>query len=150
MELFGGAAAAHLVQICAHSPAPRHSTPPHVLNPFLYSNGSRKTNPVPPARWQRGNRNKLSKVFVVRKNYLSGKLMLIDTLFHASIFLETQSPLTDDGRTGRQSVAGVHGGTLDTWKEKWVLTLCWQSNPSVQPISFNRISARIVCRRYHP
>lgn len=36
-----------------------------------------------------------------KKPDLSGKLMLIDTLFHASIFQETQSPLTDDGRTGR-------------------------------------------------
>lgn len=42
--------------------------------------------------------------------------MLIDTLFHASIFQETQSPLTDDGRPGRLDVAGgALGGTSDTW-----------------------------------
>lgn len=44
---------------------------------------------------------------MVRKIDLSGKLMLIDTLAHASIFRETQSPLTDDGKTGRLGVAGV-------------------------------------------
>lgn len=37
--------------------------------------------------------------------------MLIDTLFHASIFREIRSPLTDDGRTGRSGVAGgAQGG----------------------------------------
>lgn len=38
--------------------------------------------------------------------------MLIDTLSHASIFQETPSPLTDDGRTGRLGVAGAHRGYL--------------------------------------
>lgn len=45
---------------------------------------------------------------------------------------------------------GCTGGTSDTRKEKWVLTLRWQSNPSVRPISRSRISARVASRRYHP
>lgn len=49
---------------------------------------------------------------MVRKTDLSGKLMLIDTLSHASIFLESQSPLTDDGSTGRLGVVRVHRGYL--------------------------------------
>ncbi len=47
-----------------------------------------------------------------RKTDLSGRLMLIDTLSHTSIFQETQSLLTDDGRTGRLGVAGVRRGYL--------------------------------------
>lgn len=55
---------------------------------------------------------------MVRKIDLSGKLMLIDTLFHASIFQETQSPLTDDGRAGRLGVAGVRRGYLRRLERK--------------------------------
>lgn len=62
-----------------------------------------------------------------KKKDLSGKLMLIDALFHASIFQETQSPLTDDGRIGRLGVAGVHRGYLRHLERKMgahtVLTL---------------------------
>lgn len=55
---------------------------------------------------------------MVGKTDLSGKLMLIDTLCHASIFQGTQSPLTDDGRTGRLGVAGVHGVYLTLSERK--------------------------------
>lgn len=53
-----------------------------------------------------------------RKTDLSGKLMLIDTLSHASIFQATQSPLTDDGRAGRLGAEGVHRGYLRRLKRK--------------------------------
>lgn len=62
--------------------------------------------------------NKLSKVFVVGKSDLSVELMLIDTLPHASIFQETPSPLTDDGRAGRLGVAGVAQGGPQTLGKK--------------------------------
>lgn len=85
---------------------------------FPCLNCSSKTNPVPPTLWQEGIRNKPSTAFVVRKTDLSGKLMLIDTLSHASIFLESQSPLTDDGRTGRLGVVRVHRGYLRRLERK--------------------------------
>lgn len=55
---------------------------------------------------------------MVSKIDLSRKLMLIDTLSHASILQETQSPLTDDGRTGRLGEAGVHRGYLRRLERK--------------------------------
>lgn len=44
--------------------------------------------------------------------------MLIDTLSHASIFPKTQSPLTDDGRTGRLGVVEVCRGYLRRLERK--------------------------------
>lgn len=53
--------------------------------------------------------------------------MLIDTLFHASIFYETQSPLTDDGRTGRLGVVGGAQGVPQTLGKKNECSHCADS-----------------------
>lgn len=107
----------------------------------------------PPTLWQEGIRNKPSKAFVVRKTDLSGKVNANwHTLSLSRLHIPRESVTTDRWWQNREvgCSKGAQGGTIDAWKEKWGLTLRWQSNPSVQPISHNRISARIVCQRYHP
>lgn len=88
----------HLQALYLH----RTRTCPIFTHEMWYNTKSSAANNVTERNWELV----VQGLCVEKKAICQEKLMLIDTLFHASIFQETQSPLTDDGRTGRLGVAG--------------------------------------------